>query len=285
MRYLRSYNENNSDINSICSRYGIKYYTINSDGSIDVDGNVDLRGEGFWDFFGSHINYGERHNWTLDEFPLKFGIVSGDFDCRYNRLKSLFGCPVEVGGNFYISDNKLESLEGCPEEVDRFLAGGNFFKNLVGGPRIVRGDFNVGNNNNLVSLSGGPIKVGGYYGFDKSGLLDPAGICETKNILDSYQTIYCNNTPFFNVLRLFLSNGFGYNCGCVDLNRCNHPKDNEYIYYMISIIIDRGIINGNELNVDNFYSLYYDLLDSGVVDQLDGDLSDLELPGYTLVHF
>ena len=34
--------ESYSDIKSICEKYRITNYTINSDGSIDVDGDVDL---------------------------------------------------------------------------------------------------------------------------------------------------------------------------------------------------------------------------------------------------
>lgn len=49
---------------------------------------------------------------------------------------------------------------------------------------------------------------------------------------------------------------------------------------MIQIIIDRGIINGNEIYLDKLYSLYYDLLDEGVVNVIDGELN---FPGYILV--
>lgn len=47
------------NIESICKKYNIKNYTINSDGTIDVYGNVILS-----------RNY-------LTKLPLKFGRVSG----------------------------------------------------------------------------------------------------------------------------------------------------------------------------------------------------------------
>ena len=64
-------------------RYGIKNYTINNDGSIDVDGNVKL----------SRIN--------LTNLPFKFGKISGNFYCSNNLLTSLEGAPTSVGGEFY----------------------------------------------------------------------------------------------------------------------------------------------------------------------------------------
>ena len=110
---------NFNEISSICDHYGISNYSINSDGSIDVDGDVDLRGIRFWDVFKIP---GKRNNWTLDRLPLSFRKVSGTFDCRYNNLEFLDGCPIEVGGNFFISDNRLKSLVGCPIMVRRFFS-------------------------------------------------------------------------------------------------------------------------------------------------------------------
>ena len=290
MRYLKRYNEsNNVDIDIICKKYGIKNYTINPDDSIDVDGDVDLRGSRFWDEFKSS-KLGVANNWTLDTLPLKFGKVSGSFDCRYNNLTTLEGCPKEVGGDFYCSDNKLTTLVGCPVEVRRFLGGDNLFSDLTGCPQVINGDFNVSHSKNLVSLKGGPKKVKGYYSFGETGLLDPSGLLEYKEFIhakkpgkwdvNSCFDITFEKTPFCNVLSLFLSNGFGYNCGCVDLNNCNHVKDNMYIYEMIRTIIDMGIINGNEINLDKLYMLYYDLLDEGAVNVIEGELN---LPEYVLV--
>ena len=93
------------EIKSWCEEMGIKNYTINSKGEIDVDGDVNLMHEKF------------------KELPYKFGKVSGYFDVSYNEnLVSLEGCPKEVSGRFCCSNcRRLDSLEGCPKEV-----GGNF---------------------------------------------------------------------------------------------------------------------------------------------------------------
>lgn len=266
---------NFNEISSICDHYGISNYSINSDGSIDVDGDVDLRGIRFWDVFKIR---GKRNNWTLDRLPLSFRKVSGTFDCRYNNLEFLDGCPIEVGGDFFISDNRLKSLVGCPIMVRRFLAGDNLITDLVGCPEVINGDFNVSGNRNLVSLKGGPRLVlkNGYYDFKDTGLVDPIGFLE----VDGFKSvIYFKNNPFCNLLNLFLSRGFGYNCHCVNLNSCSHVKDYNYIYLMIRIIIDRNIIDGYVINMDNFYDLYYDLLDIGVINSIGGEL---DLPGYIL---
>jgi hypothetical protein len=44
MKHLRKYKifESNSQIDTICEKYKIINYTINSDNSVDVDGYVDL---------------------------------------------------------------------------------------------------------------------------------------------------------------------------------------------------------------------------------------------------
>ena len=123
MKHIKLF-ESFNDIESICKKYGITNYTINTDGSIDVDGNVNLSRKG------------------LTKLPLKFGNVTGYFYCYNNQLTTLEGSPKEVGGYFYCSYNQLTTLEGSPKEV-----GGNFYCD----------------NNKLTSLKGGPIKVGGGF--------------------------------------------------------------------------------------------------------------------------
>ena len=94
---------NNENIKDICKEYDIINYTINPDGSIDVNGSVYL----------SYKN--------LTKLPLNFNKVTGDFYCANNNLTSLDGCPEYVDGDFYCYSNNLTSLEGCPNYV-----GGNF---------------------------------------------------------------------------------------------------------------------------------------------------------------
>ena len=93
-------------ISLICKRYKITNYTINDDGSIDVNGDVYL------------INKG------LTELPLIFNRVTGEFDCSRNRLTSLKGSPRWVGRYFDCGNNRLASLEFSPDYVgDGFYCG------------------------------------------------------------------------------------------------------------------------------------------------------------------
>ena len=147
MIYLKLF-EGFKDIDRICRKYAIKNYIINSDGTIDVDGDVNLSNE------------------RLERLPLKFNNVSGDFDCMDNKLTSLEGAPKEVGHDFSCSFNKLTSLEGAPREV-----GGNFYcsynqlTTLEFAPIRVGGTFFC-SGNKLTSLKGAPKEVSS---FDCSG--------------------------------------------------------------------------------------------------------------------
>ena len=62
------------EIHKICNDLKIDNYTINPDGSIDVDGDGDL----------SDMN--------LTELPIKFNRISGSFYCYSNNLKTLKIC-------------------------------------------------------------------------------------------------------------------------------------------------------------------------------------------------
>ena len=77
-----------SNIEAWCEEMGIENYTINSQGEIDVNGDVNLR------------------NKDLKELPYKFGRVSGSFDLFNNKdLISLKNCPDRVDGEFFSCKN------------------------------------------------------------------------------------------------------------------------------------------------------------------------------------
>jgi hypothetical protein len=93
-------------ISLICEKYNIKNYTINDDGTIDVNGNVNL------------------YNKELTELPLTFNKVLGSFNCGMNKLTSLKGCPRWVEDDFSCHSNDLTSLEFAPDYV-----GVDFYSN------------------------------------------------------------------------------------------------------------------------------------------------------------
>jgi hypothetical protein len=149
MKHLKLF-ESFEDIDSICKKYGIENYTINADGTVDVDGDVYLSSE------------------ALTKLPLKFGKVTGDFYCNDNQLITLEGGPKEVGGYFNCSYNQLITLEGGPRSVGGYFSCiYNQLITLEGGPRSVGGDF-VCTDNQLITLEGGPREVGGdfYCGYN-----------------------------------------------------------------------------------------------------------------------
>ncbi len=85
---------NKQEIIDICRKYNIEDYSINPDGSIDVEGDVYL------------------YNMGLTKLPLKFNKVSGCFDCSSNKLTSLEGSPNDMGGDFDCYMNELKNLIG-----------------------------------------------------------------------------------------------------------------------------------------------------------------------------
>ena len=130
----------------LCEGYNISYYTINDDGSIDVDDHV------------SFMNLG------LTELPLKFNKVSGDFYCSKNKLTTLKGSPIEVGESFRCSYNELTSLEFAPQSVgEDFKCTDNKLTDLKGCPKFIRGDFFC-TINNITDLKEFPDNMkGGIY--------------------------------------------------------------------------------------------------------------------------
>ncbi|MCK9476325.1 MAG: hypothetical protein M0R46_10415 [Candidatus Muirbacterium halophilum] len=246
MKYLKKFNENinSSEIDSICEKYNIKNYIINEDGSIDVDGNVNL--------------YDEK----LKVLPLKFRNVSGDFECGDNQLTSLDGSPQSVGGDFYCISNHLTSLEGGPQSVDGFfdcgynqltsLEGcpqsicggfycrGNKLTSLLGSPQRVGGDFEC-SDNKLTSLEGAPKRVGGIF------------LClsnKLKNIdyLPKYYKELCIfNNPIYKIIDLFTTSN--------EYVRISNREDKE----LIMDFIDREIIQQDILLVNRLVEFLHDV--------------------------
>jgi hypothetical protein len=148
MKYIKLFeNFDQTKIYEICKKYGIKNYTINPDGSIDVDGNVNL------DEFG------------LTKLPLKFNKVFGDFSCSDNKLTTLENSPNYVGGDFKCQGNKLTDLKNGPKEVRGvFNCNYNRLTTLEGSTKEVGSNFACAMNK-LTSLDGYP----NYLGYFKHG--------------------------------------------------------------------------------------------------------------------
>ena len=137
MRNLINLFEDDNKIEAICNKYKLDFnkVTINPDGTIDYDGNVDLESR------------------KLTKIPLQFNHVSGSFSCSYNpELKSLIGSPKIVDGYFYCDKNpELKSLIGGPKKVlgDYLCSDCKNLKTLKGIARFIGGDFNCAYTPNL----------------------------------------------------------------------------------------------------------------------------------------
>ena len=72
-------------------------------------------------------------NCNLNEIPVQFDYVKGNFLCNNNQLTSLKGCPNYVGNYFTVSYNQLTSLEHCPKEVSGSFCCSNNLKKFTKG--------------------------------------------------------------------------------------------------------------------------------------------------------
>ena len=159
-------------INEICEEHKIKNYTINEDGTIDVDGEVNLSQRG------------------LDELPLNFNRVTGNFYCNGNNLTTLKGSPKYVGGGFYCGYNDLPSLEFGPIEVGgTFDCERNLIRSLEYSPIKVGSDFRFPDNK-VRSFKYCPDKVSGNILAYDNSIKNIDGI--TYNIGG---VLYCLNNP------------------------------------------------------------------------------------------
>ena len=139
----------------------------NSDGKIDVVGNVNISG----------VN-------GLEKLPYSFGKVSNDFMSFRNSLTTLEGVPEEVGRHFNCQSNQIISLDYAPQRVGHdYSCSNNLLSKLHNIPDIIKGSFSCGNcqlstlegapkevednfnctMNGLENLEGGPQSVGNFY--------------------------------------------------------------------------------------------------------------------------
>jgi len=127
-------------------------------GLIDIAGNFWMPKRNLVDFKG-----------------VKFGKVSGFFNCSDNSLTSLAGAPQSVDSFFNCSDNSLTSLEGAPQEVgSSFNCSDNSLTSLKGAPQEVGSSFNC-SDNSLTSLKGAPQRVGTFFNCSDNSLTSLEG--------------------------------------------------------------------------------------------------------------
>lgn len=131
------------DVNEYMEELGIKKYSYNKKtGLVDVDGDVSLK-----------KSYSTK---KARKILVKFGKVSGNFDCSFCLLST---------------------LEGAPKSVEDFNCSHNNLKDLLCSPEVVTGNFACNSNKGL-SLKGAPSKVGGNFEASNCGLTNLEGVPE-----------------------------------------------------------------------------------------------------------
>lgn len=147
MRYIQSYNESlfsvrKKMVEELCKKY-LSYtthssddYIIKDDLSVDVINECDV----------SMSNERKHKDSKLKKIPIKFNKVEGIFDCSFNLLTSLDGCPKIVGYEVILNNNLLTSLDGCPVECADLNVENNRLTTLKGW----NGSYEISYNNNPI---------------------------------------------------------------------------------------------------------------------------------------
>jgi hypothetical protein len=168
-----------------CKNLGIENYTINDDGTVDVNGNLNIY------LTRDKVKKDEQHNILINfnkingdvdinlqwrkagragkgQLPFTFNEVTGNFHANHNMLETLIGCPKKVGGCFDVRSNRLNTLEGSPETVgDYFSANSNSLDDLKGAPKYVGGNFDI-SDNDLKTLEGLSPRIDGTLDFNNN---------------------------------------------------------------------------------------------------------------------
>ena len=152
------------EIKTWLNQYQIKDYDLIKDEKYGYVVNVN-----------NHVNLYSK---KLKSINVKFNEVTGYFDCSFNELETLEGCPEIVEGGFYCYNNRLKTLKGSPKKIDgSFYCHYNELESLEGCPEVVNGDFNC-NHNQLTSLEGCPQIVKGYFDCSHNNLITLKGVPE-----------------------------------------------------------------------------------------------------------
>ena len=160
-------------------------------GIVDINGNFNCSEQGLTDFKG-----------------VRFGKVSGSFDCDDNELTSLLGAPQTVGGYFLCRDNQLTSLVGAPQTVNGdFWCGANQLTSLVGAPQTINGDFSC-RDNQLTSLEGAPQSVGKSFDCSNNQLTSLEGAPQSVG-----KSFDCSNNQLTSLEGAPQSVGKSFDCG------------------------------------------------------------------------
>jgi hypothetical protein len=168
--------------------------TINPDGTVDIEGNCFL-----------------KQDKKVNQLPVKFGKINGNFYCSYNNLTSLVGTPNLVDGDFDCAANRLITLDGGPKSVGGYFSCySNQLTSLEGAPQSVGSNFNC-IRNQFISLVGAPQSVDGNFHCDWSPTLPLLRTVVAKEV-----RIYKNHNIFEKITDILNS--------CIRMNPGSYRK-------------------------------------------------------------
>ena len=85
---------------------------MNLEDYFEINGTYELK-DGVCNVKGS-VNLIKR----VEKLPVKFGIVTGDFNCSYNNLTDLKNSPKVIDYDFYCESNKIKTLENFKSQFE-----------------------------------------------------------------------------------------------------------------------------------------------------------------------
>jgi len=200
--------ELNKEQKDFLDKYTEGKWTLNEKtGLVDIEGDFDCAKKKLKDFQGvrfgvvtGHFDCDNNSLTSLEGAPKKVGEY---FTCHHNSLTSLEGAPKKVGGSFACHHNSLTSLEGAPQKVGGdFHCGGNKLTNLVGAPQEVGGYFDC-SHNSLTSLEGAPKKVGRHFWCDNNSISEKT----LKLVWETMQEKKIDYWTALSLLKSQISNG------------------------------------------------------------------------------
>jgi hypothetical protein len=151
-------------------------------GVVDVDGKVVL-----------------QIRRQVTQLPVRFGHVTGSFECDDNSLTTLDGAPKSVGVSFYCDNNSLTNLDGAPNLVGGgFDCSNNQLTTLEGAPGHVGGGFYC-NSNSLTTLGHAPNSVGGHFWCNFNHLATLEGA--PRSVGGKFWVDYYRELPLLRVLQ------------------------------------------------------------------------------------
>lgn len=134
----RFYNSK-SEVIAWCEKMKLENYHVREDLIVDVTEDVDL-------------SLRELHC-----FPVRFGVITGNFNCSKNKLVTLKGAPEKVYGCFDCSMNYLVSLKYGPTYAADYFCQSNYLVDLTGAPK--KAHLFDCSFNQLISLKGAPLDL------------------------------------------------------------------------------------------------------------------------------